>query len=106
MKVIWSEFAAETLQEIYVYYKETTGKIIANRIKETIFFATNQLVKYPNSGQIEDNLTILGEAHWFLVIGNYKIIYKAVKEGVLVTDVFDTRQDPRKINVNRRKSNR
>jgi hypothetical protein len=37
------------------------------------------------------------------VSGNYKIVYKQVKEGVLITDVFDTRQDPEKINDTERK---
>jgi len=106
MKVIWSDFASETLRDIYVYYKETAGKNIANRIKDTIFSSTKQLVKYPNSGQIEDNLTILGEDHRYLVEGNYKIVYKPVKEGLLVTDIFDTRQDPKKINVTSRKPGR
>jgi len=45
----------------------------------------------------------LGEEHRYLVEGNYKIIYKRVKEGVLITDVFDARQDPRKI---QRRSNK
>jgi len=49
------------------------------------------------SGQIEGNLQKLGEDHRYLVEGNYKIIYKKVKEGILITDVFDTRQDPVKI---------
>ena len=34
----------------------------------------------------------------YLVIWNYKIIYKPVKEGVLITDVFNTRQNPNKNN--------
>ena len=89
MKVIWSDFASETLRDIYVYYKETAGKNIANRIKDTIFSSTKQLVKYPNSGQIEDNLTILGEDHRYLVEGNYKIVYKPVKEGVFNTFDWD-----------------
>jgi plasmid stabilization system protein ParE len=37
------------------------------------------------------------EGHRYLVSGNYKIIYKEVNEGILITDVFDTRQDPQKI---------
>ena len=54
-------------------------------------------LRHPLSGQIEVNLQKLGEDHRYLVEGNYKIIYKKVKEGILITDVFDTRQDPVKI---------
>lgn len=63
-----------------------------------------KVLKYPNSGQIEENLTLLGENHRYLVTGNYKIIYKPVIEGILITDIFDTRQDPQKVNVKTRKS--
>ncbi len=40
----------------------------------------------------------MNEGHRYLVDGNYKIIYKKISEGILITDVFDTRQDPKKIN--------
>jgi hypothetical protein len=45
----------------------------------------------------------LGEGHRYLIESNYKIIYKEVPEGILITDVFDTRQDPTKINNPKRK---
>jgi plasmid stabilization system protein ParE len=103
MQVFWSDTATETLRDIYVYYKELAGKNTAGKIKRTIFTATKQLVRYPQSGQIEENLKLLGEDHRYLIAGNYKIIYKNVNAGVLVTDVFDTRQDPSKINITRRR---
>jgi hypothetical protein len=43
-------------------------------------------------------LLVLYEGHRYLVKGNYKIIYKEIQEGLLITDVFDSRQDPIKIN--------
>jgi plasmid stabilization system protein ParE len=106
MEVLWSEFAAETLREIHVFYKDAVGKSTADRIKSAIFLATKQLARYPESGQIEENLKILGEDHRYLIQGNYKIIYKPVKEGVLVTDIFDTRQDPKKMNISSRRTAR
>jgi len=98
MKIIWSDFASETLSEIYQYYKEKASPTIAQKIKTEIFTATRQLKKHPSSGQIEINLEELNEGHRYLVKGNYKIIYKEIPEGMLITDVFDTRQDP--ININ------
>ena len=106
MKVYWSDFASETLRDIYIYYKGVAGKNIADKIKKTVFSATKQLGKYPKSGTVEDNLTILGEDHRYIIKGNYKIIYKPVKEGLLITDVFDTRQDPEKITIKSRKTKR
>jgi plasmid stabilization system protein ParE len=104
MKIIWSDFASETLREIYDYYKEVAGEPIAKKIKENIFLTTRQLINHPESGQIEETLLQLEEGHRYLVNKNYKIVYKRVKEGVLITDVFDTRQDPIKINNPKRKT--
>lgn len=103
MKVIWSDFASKTLKDIYDYYKEVASKTIARKIKENIFIATRQLINHPESGQIEETLLQFEEGHRYLVNNNYKIVYKKVKEGVLITDVFDTRQDPININNPKRK---
>ena len=69
MKVIWSDFAIRIIKEIQ-HWK----------------FLLHQGLKK------------LNQNHRYLVNGNYKIIYKPVKEGVLITDIFDTRQNPTKIN--------
>lgn len=103
MRIIWSDFSSEILIEIYQYYIEKAGSPVAQKIKSNIFKSTKQLIKHPTSGQIELTLENLGEEHRYLVEGNYKIIYKKVKEGILITDIFDTRQDPVKINDKNRK---
>jgi plasmid stabilization system protein ParE len=104
LKIIWSDFASETLSEIFQYYKLKASPTIAKKIKAEIFTATQQLKKHPSSGQIELNLEKLNEGYRHLVKGHFKIIYKEVSEGVLITDVFDTRQDPIKINDDERNS--
>ena len=106
MKIIWSDFASETLGGIYKYYKEALSKNVAHKIKSSIFSATEQLIKHPDSGQIEKSLEQLKEGHRYLVKDNYKIVYKQVKERILITDVFDTRQDPIKMNDKKRKPSR
>jgi toxin ParE1/3/4 len=74
MKVIKTDFASNSLLEIYKYYKEVTNEDVAQRIKFRIFRATRQLIKHPLSGQIETNLQRLREDHRYLIEGNYKII--------------------------------
>lgn len=106
MKVIWSNFASESLKEIYLYHKEVGSESIAKKLKTNIFNTTRQLIKHPLSGQIEESLNALEQDHRYLVKGNYKIIYKNVREGILITDIFDTRQDPIKINNPNRKPSR
>ncbi len=71
MKIIWTDFASDSLFEIYKYYKDAAGEGVAKRIKSKIFNATRQLIKQPLSGQIEFNLKKPGEDHPYLVEGNY-----------------------------------
>jgi len=106
MKIIWSDFASETLKDIFQYHKKVAGKNTAQKLKDKIFHSTIQLIKYPNSGQNEESLVELNEGHRYLVSVNYKIVYKKVKEGILITDIFDTRQDPIKINDPKRNPSR
>jgi toxin ParE1/3/4 len=106
MKILWTDFASNTLAEIYKYFKEVAGENVAQKIKSDIFTSTKQLEKHPHSGHLEETLKRLEEGHSYLVKGNYKIVYKEVKEGILITDVFDTRQDPIKINDPNRKPGR
>ena len=103
MKIIWSDFASEMLSEIYQYYKVKASTAIARKIKIEIFTATQQLKRHPGLGPIEINLEKINEGHRYLVQGNYKIIYKEVPEGVLITDIFDTRKDPIIMNKEKRK---
>jgi plasmid stabilization system protein ParE len=106
MNIIWSEFARYALKETYLYHKEIAGIFIAKKIKFKIFSSTKQLIQYPDSGQIEPTLEVLNEGHRYLISGHYKVVYKKVGEGILITDVFDTRQDPSKINNPERKPGR
>lgn len=98
MKVIWTNLAIEALKEIYPYHKLVAGHRVARNIKSGIFSATKKLTDQPKLGPIETSLEKLNEGHRYLVNENYKIIYTVVKEGILVTDLFDTRQDPDKMN--------
>lgn len=98
MKILWTDFASSVLAEIYAYYKLKAGLKVAKRIRSDVFTAVQQLEHHPKSGQIEETLKELGEDHRYLVAGNHKVVYKQIPEGILITDVFDTRQDPEKIN--------
>jgi plasmid stabilization system protein ParE len=98
MKIFWTDFASGTLTEIYEYYKKKASPIVARKIKSEIFKLTQQLKQFPYSGHVELNLQKLNKGYRYLVKGNYKIIYKEIPEGILITDIFDTRQDPVKIN--------
>ncbi len=90
MKVIWSNFASDNLSEIYKYFKEVSGEPVAQSILSNLFSSAEQLKTHPDSGQIEETLTSLNDGHRYIFSDNYKIVYKRVGEGILITDVFDT----------------
>jgi len=102
-KIFWTRFAKECLKDISLYYNEAAGPIVSKKIRQQIFHATRHLVEHPESGQIELLLEGQDEQFRYCLAGNYKIIYTIIKEGILITDVFDTRQNPVKINNPRRK---
>lgn len=106
MKIVWSEFASGMLKGTYLYHKKFAGIRIAKSLKSNIFRSLTQLKEYPDSGQIEPTLEVLKEGHRYVVSGHIKVVYKKVREGILITDIFDTRQDPVKINNPKRKSDK
>ena len=101
-RIIWSDFASDNLKEIITYYKEVAGENISRKLTAKIFRSTKQLIRYPLSGQVELSLEHLDEGHRYLVVGNYKLVYRIIDNDILITDLFDSRQDPEKINDNKR----
>lgn len=59
----------------------------------------DELKKYPRMGQYEPWLEYKGEGHRRLVVGNFKVVYRIEGKAIYVTDIFDARQDPRKMKV-------
>lgn len=98
MKIRWTDFAIENLKEIFDYYSLKSSNKTVYKIRKQILNATKQLVNNPESGQVEVNLQKLKQNHRYLVSGNYKIIYRINKNQIIVNDVFDTRQNPVKMN--------
>ncbi len=78
-------------------------KKIAKQILKQILKATNQLLNNPESGQVELNLNKLNQNHRYLVVGNYKIVYRLNSNETIINDIFDTRQNPSKMNDENRK---
>lgn len=97
MKIIWTDFATQNLKVIFKYYAEKASIKVAHKIRKGILNSTHQLIKHPNSGQIEINLIELKLEHRYLISSNYKIIYRIEEEFIIIIDVFDTRQNPNKM---------
>ena len=96
-QVIWTNFAISELKNIYLYYRMVATDKVADKIRKSIFDSTRHLSKQPLIGAVEDNLIDLKQGHRYLVVGNYKIIYRIIHDNIYITDIFDCRQNPQKM---------
>lgn len=103
MKITWTDFAVESLKDIVEYHKEVANLKVASKIRKKIFSSTRYLLKNPESEQRELLLEDLKEHYRYILSGNYKVIYKIIEDEIVITDIFDTRQNPTKINDPERK---
>jgi plasmid stabilization system protein ParE len=99
-KIIWSEFAIHELDKIFLYYAEKANVRVAKKILTGIVTAPNRLVNNQSIGQIEPALKALPNQYRYLIHKRHKIIYSlnTQEKHIKIVDVFDTRQNPIKIN--------
>ena len=95
--VLWTEEAISELHEIFNYFNSKAGLQATQKISNTIIDRTIILEKHPRAGQREELLKNLQEEIRYLVEGNYKIVYWIEEILVIIATVFDSRQNPRKL---------
>ena len=100
LEVYWLELAENKLEDIYSYYSIKANKKIAQKLVNGIVERTIEIEKYPKKGAIEDSLKYREQEFRYLIFKNYKIIYWINYEfgRIEIANVFDSRQDPKKIN--------
>lgn len=99
MKVVITDFALKEIKSIHKYYKRNASKNVADKLANKIFDTIDLLEHAPQAGTIEPRLKQLRLHHRYIVAGNYKIIFRTSDNVLYVTDVFDTRQNPKKISA-------
>ncbi|MBW7675461.1 type II toxin-antitoxin system RelE/ParE family toxin [Chryseobacterium chendengshani] len=100
-KVIWSEFSEQQIDEIFYYYEQKSKSYqVALKIVTKILLAPDRLMHNPRLGQKEYLLENRSFEYYYIVESNYKIIYSIDDKyfQIKIVDVFDTRQNPEKIN--------
>ncbi len=97
MKIQLTDTAKANLKDIHNYYKVTASMRVANSIKNKIITAIRDIANFVNKAQEEEQLKAMNLGHRRYIEGNYKIIYRVEKKQIIVTDIFDSRQDPAKI---------
>ncbi len=99
LRIAWTQFAENQLQDIFGYYLEKANAEVSNKIANSILDRTIDLIKNPYLGQTEEALKHRSEGFRYLVEKNYKIIYWIEENNAVVNiaNVFDCRQDESKI---------
>ncbi len=97
MKIVFSPEANDCLVEIVEYYRRKGKTVFGRKLRAKIILKANNLKEFPKLGPVEGKLTTEDIEYRYLVEGNYKIIYLIIKDYILITDVFDTRQNPEKM---------
>lgn len=99
MKVIYSENALEQLQNTLDFLVHTLEipPHKAIQIRDQILDRADAILANIYIGQKEDYLEHLELSHRRIVVSHYKIIYNIKEDHILITDIFDTRQDPKKM---------
>jgi plasmid stabilization system protein ParE len=64
---------------------------------DSVLEEARRLIQWPQAGQVE--VWLAGREHEYrrLVAGNFKIIYRVEGDMIHVTDIFDARQDPKRM---------
>jgi len=94
-EIIWSFHAKEDLKTIYEYYAQFS-LTIANRIVDRIYDKVS-ILQAPNAEQI-GQFDEFNSDFRRLISGNYKIFYKVFDSEILIVRIFDSRQNPSKVN--------
>ena len=98
MKLRFTTNALRQLTQILDYHKDTGNLTKGRRTIRQILNRAKELETYPELGSEEENLREHGKGHRSLVVGTlYKIIYLIAKPFIIITDIFDTRQNPNKM---------
>ncbi len=97
VEVIWTKLATNQLERAVKYIKEEQGTFYAKLVLNKILDSVGGLETHPKMGQVEILLKHKKSEYRYLVVWNYKIIYRIGSNKVVVSRVFHTSQNPTKI---------
>ncbi len=96
-KVIWTKRASRQLERSIIFIKEDQGLVYAKIVLDKIFEKTRLLESLPLIGQKEPLLKHKKSEYRYLVIWSYKVIYRLEKDKVVISRLFHTSCDPKRL---------
>lgn len=97
MNIKFTEQSLVSLQESLEFISKEVSLEKLIEIRDQLLNATDILTNYPKLGKKEEYLEHLNLEHRRIIDGHYKIIYRIDKKTIYITDIFDTRQEPKKM---------
>ena len=97
VKVIWTKRAFDQLERAIRYIKEEQGTSYAEIVLRKTLEKTRLLENSPKIGQIEPLLKHKKSEYRYILVWSYKIIYRLDKNKVVISRVFHTARNPKKL---------
>ena len=94
-KIVWSHRARIKLYEILKFFVErNNSKTYSDKLYKKLNNALKSLDKQPDLGIKTEIDAVRG-----LIVGNYIIFYECTKDKIIVHTLWDSRQNPEKLNI-------
>lgn len=93
-RIIWTN---ESLDDLLNIEEFLGNNAYADKMIDKIIARSEQLQAFPLSGQIQPSKS--PKEYRYLIEGDYKIIYSFRSDLISIHAIFDTRQDPDKLNL-------
>ncbi len=97
MKLVYTEQALKSLTESLEFIAPHVNIETLEIIRNSILDRADKLIKNPSSGRREEYLEHLGLNHRRVIESHYKIVYRVIDRTIYITDIFDSRQNPKKM---------
>lgn len=98
MEVVWSENAELQIKIISELYKFQSSKPTARNFAKEIS-STLILKKFPELGAPQEVHPTRSIDYRYILSGHYKLIHFISNPFIVIATIFDTRQNPEKLNV-------
>ncbi|HEX9650955.1 MAG TPA: type II toxin-antitoxin system RelE/ParE family toxin [Cyclobacteriaceae bacterium] len=97
VKIIWTKKAFSQLERAIKYIKEEQGHSYAEIVFNKTLEKTRLLENNPLIGQVEPLLKHKKSEYRYLIAWSYKIIYRIDQDKIIISRVFHTSRNPRKV---------
>ncbi len=97
VKIIWTKRAFGQLERAIRYIREEQGTKPAETVLTKILTKTQLLESTPLMGRVEPLLEHKKSEYRFVVVWSYKIIYRVENDKVVISRVFHTSRNPKRL---------